>query len=97
MSYEGWAYAARTSDRDIFLAFFEKGCRRSQIRGAKLNGIYAAKWFDPRNGTWQDVGTGKLKSTVIGTIRLPDFPADNDWGLQLVYEGPIPPGERRIR
>src|SRR5450759_2488176 len=39
-SYEGWAYSARTPDRNIFLAYFEKGCPRSQIRGAKLNSLY---------------------------------------------------------
>ncbi len=97
LSYEGWAYAARTSDKNIFLAYFEKGCRRSQIRGAKLNSIYRAKWFDPRNGTWQDVGAGTLRSSVIGVIRLPDFPADADWGLQLTYVGPPPPNLPRQR
>ncbi len=94
LSYEGWAYAARTADRDIFLAYFEKGCKRSQVRGARLNSIYRAKWFDPRNGTFQDIGAGTLRSNVIGIIRLPDFPSDADWGLQLIYEGPVPPGQR---
>ena len=51
--YEGWAYCARTPDKNIFLAYFEKGCPRSQIRGARLNSLYRAQWFDPRNGTWQ--------------------------------------------
>ena len=34
--YEGWAYCARTPDKKIFLAYFEKGCPRSQMRGARL-------------------------------------------------------------
>ncbi len=97
LSYEGWAYAARTPDKNIFLAYFEKGCRRSQIRGARLNGIYRAKWFDPSNGAWQDAGAGTLQSSVIGILRLPDFPADAGWGLQFTYEGPAPPNQSRTR
>ena len=94
-SYEGWAYSARTPDRNIFLAYFEKGCLRSQIRGAKLNSLYRAEWFDPRNGTWQDAGNGTLRSSVIGIIMLPDFPANIDWGLRLTYTGPAPPPQGR--
>ena len=96
-SYEGWAYCARTADRNIFLAYFEKGCPRSQIRGAKLSSLYRAEWFDPRNGTFRDAGNRTVRSSVIGIIMLPDFPGDIDWGLRLTYSGPPPPqpGGRR--
>lgn len=87
-SYEGWAYAARTPDKNIFLAYFEKGCPRSRIRGARLNSTYRAQWYDPRDGSWQNVGDGTVRVSVIGIIMLPDFPADNDWGLRLAYQGP---------
>ena len=91
-SYEGWAYCARTPDKNIFLAYFEKGCPRSQVRGAKLNSIYRAEWFDPRKGTWQGIaGGGTLRSSVIGIVMLPDFPGDVDWGLRLTYAGPAHP------
>jgi hypothetical protein len=93
-SYEGWAYCARTPDREIFLAYFEKGCPRSQVRGARLNSIYKAQWFNPRDGAWRDVGGGTVRSSVIGIIMLPDLPEDNDWGLRLTYEGPAPPPQR---
>jgi Domain of unknown function (DUF5060)/Protein of unknown function (DUF4038)/Putative collagen-binding domain of a collagenase len=43
-----------------------------------------SKWFDPRAGTWQNVGGGTLRSSAIGTIRLPDYPDDTDWGLRLM-------------
>jgi hypothetical protein len=86
-SYEEWAYCARTPDRQIFLAYFEKGCPHSEIRGAKLNSSYRAEWFDPRTGAWVDAGTGTLRSSVIGTISLPAFPSDIDWGLRLTYIG----------
>jgi hypothetical protein len=96
-SYEGWAYCARTPDRDVFLAYFEKGAPRAQIRGARLNAAYRAQWFDPRRGTWQNAGSGVLQSSVIGIVTLPNFPGDNDWGLRLTREdtasrvGPAPP------
>jgi hypothetical protein len=91
-SYEGWAYCARTPDKEIFLLYFEKGCPRSQLRGAKLLGNYRAQWFDPRNGAWQDVGGGTLRSSIIGIFNLPAFPSDNDWGMRLTYvaQGPAP-------
>ncbi len=88
--YEGWAYAARTPDQEIFLAYFEKGCPRSLVRGAKVMSLYRARWFDPRAGTWSNVGSGVIAADNIGEIELPDFPSDMDWGLSLVYQGPAP-------
>jgi Protein of unknown function (DUF4038)/Domain of unknown function (DUF5060) len=82
-SYEGWAYCARTPDRDIFLAYFEKGCPKSEIRGAKLNTKYRAEWFDPRTGSFQAAGSGTLRSNMIGILTVPSFPSDADWALRL--------------
>jgi hypothetical protein len=90
LSYQGWAYCARTNDKNIFLAYFEKGCKKSQIRGARLNSLYGAQWFNPRNGTWQDVGNGTVISNKIGIIQLPDFPDEKDWGLRLIYLRRLP-------
>jgi hypothetical protein len=59
---------------------------RAQIRGAKLSGAYRVQWFDPRNGSWRNAGSGIARSNQIGIIELPDFPADTDWGLRLMYE-----------
>jgi hypothetical protein len=87
-SYEGWAYCARTPDKNIFLAYFEKGCPQSEIRSARPNSFYRAQWFDPRKGTWIDIGNGKLAASNTGVIKLPAFPADADWGLKLIYERP---------
>jgi len=88
LGYEGWAYCARTDDKQVFLAYFEKGCPQSQIRGARLNSRYRAQWFNPRDGTWLDAGKGKVFANKIGIIALPEFPGDADWGLRLSYEGP---------
>lgn len=95
-SYEGWAYCARTPDKELFLLYFEKGCPRSQVRGAKLKSAYRAQWFNPRTGAWVEASDAPLRSSVIGIIMLPDFPDENDWGLRLTYSGPLPPaGIRR--
>lgn len=88
--YEGWAYAARTADMRIFLAYFENGCPVSRVRGAIPMSNYRAQWFDPRLGVWSDVGDGVAQADNIGEIQLPDFPSATDWGLSLVYQGPSP-------
>jgi hypothetical protein len=63
------------------------------IRGARLNAIYRAQWFNPRDGTWMDVGAdGQLRSSKIGVIALPAVPEATDWGLKLVFAGSIPAG-----
>ncbi len=88
--FDGWAYASRTPDKEVFLAYFEQGCPTSLIRGARLRSVYRARWFDPRNGTWSDVANGTVESDIIGEIHLPDFPSNIDWGLSLVYERTLP-------
>lgn len=90
-SYDGWAYCARTPDKDIFLAYFERGAPQAQIRGAKLNTAYRARWFNPRDGSWKDAGV--LRSGVTGVIQLPPVPAGGDWGIQLIATGPGPAEE----
>jgi hypothetical protein len=87
--YEGWAYAARTPDKELYLAYFEKGCPRSLVRGAKPMAVYAAQWFDPRTGAWSNLPDGAVRSNNIGEIQLPEFPSDADWGLKLAYRGPV--------
>jgi hypothetical protein len=51
--------------------------------------MYRAQWFNPREGTWLDAGAGKLAANKIGIVVLPDFPGDADWGLRLIYDGPL--------
>jgi hypothetical protein len=79
--YEGWAYSAHTPEKDIILAYFEKGCPTSQVRAARPRTTYHAEWFDGRNGNWIDAG--ELHSDPNGVIQLPAFPSDLDWGLKL--------------
>jgi hypothetical protein len=83
-SYVGWAYCARTPAKDLFLAYFEKGCpNRSMVRGAQPYQTYKAEWFNPRTGQWSSAGNGQLKANVWGWITVPDYPSENDWGLKL--------------
>ena len=84
-SHEGWGYCARTPDKEIFMLYFEKGCPVGQVRGAKLQSLYRAQWFDPRTATWRDAGNGTLESNGSGVITLPDFPSDADWAMRLEH------------
>jgi hypothetical protein len=96
-AYEGWAYCARTANKDLFLAYFEKRCPRSQVRSAQLNSVYRAQWFDPCDESFPDAGEGRACSGKISIIMLPDYPTDIDWGLRLTCEGPAAPTSGRGR
>jgi len=83
--YSGWAYCARTPDRKLFLAYFEKDCPATNIiRGALPYAIYRADWFNPRNGEWSKAGDSDVVANNSGQISLPGLPSDGDWGLKLV-------------
>jgi hypothetical protein len=87
-SFEGWVYCARTDDKNIFLVYFENGCPQVQLRGARLNSVYDAQWFNPRDGSWINAGDGVLVSGKTGIIKLPPMPGSSDWGLKLIYKAP---------
>lgn len=85
-----WAYCARTAEKDLFLLYFEKGCRQATVSGALPNVKYKARWFNPRHGAWLYAGTGELTADASGKINLPKFPgnstkSETDWGLKLSY------------
>jgi hypothetical protein len=80
----GWAYCARTPEKDFFLVYFEKDYPAGgMIRGAVPFASYQAQWFNPRTGEWSKAGEDVLKANVWGWIRLPDFPSQDDWGFKL--------------
>jgi hypothetical protein len=87
LGYRGWAFCARTPERDFFLCYFEKDCPQPTVRGAVAHRTYRAQWFNPRTGSWRDAGSGRLVADMIGRIALPPLPADHDWGLRLTLEG----------
>ncbi len=86
----GWAYCARTDDRQLFLLYFEKDCPQATLSGASGGGRYEATWFNPRTGEWMKAGM--LDATDDGTLHLPAFPdgeakAKVDWALKLTLAG----------
>ncbi len=82
----GWAYCARTEEKDLFYLYFEKDCPKANLSGAISKGEYAARWFNPRIGIWRDAGV--LVADSAGVIDLPNFPGNfskshNDWAMKL--------------
>lgn len=78
----GWAYCARTPERDLFMVYFEAECPAVRLRGATYLGTYTARWFDPRTGTWGEPFS--LQASAECEIKLPPKPNDDDWALKLV-------------
>ena len=92
----GWAYCARTDDKQLFLLYFEKACPKPTLSGAIPGGRYETTWFNPRTGDWSRAGT--LKARADGTIPLTTFPGGSttskiDWALKLTVLAP--PGSSR--
>ena len=90
--YTGWAYCARTVNKDFILLYFENNCPRATVSGLTPKATYHARWFDPREGVWLAAGSGSLIAEPNGRIVLPPFPGDeerskNDWGLKLLKIG----------
>ncbi|UCG48648.1 MAG: DUF4038 domain-containing protein [Phycisphaerales bacterium] len=82
----GWAYCARTPDKEYFLLYFEKDCPKAVVSGALPGVKYAVRWFDPRTGRW--IVRRVLEADADGRIPLPDFPdggpkSETDWALKL--------------
>jgi hypothetical protein len=84
--YTGWAYCARTAEKDLFLLYFEKDCPKAVLSAALPGGRYRASWFDTRRGKWIDGSV--LTANPSGDIALPGFPdncdvSKTDWALKL--------------
>ena len=70
--FVGWACAARTDDKHLFMLYFEMACPRATLSGALPNAAYNATWFNPRTGQWQPAQT--LTANPKAQINLPPFP-----------------------
>jgi uncharacterized protein DUF4038/uncharacterized protein DUF5060/collagenase-like protein with putative collagen-binding domain len=84
--YTGWAYCARTEDKELFLLYFEKDCPQPSLAGALPDKSYHAQWFNPRTGKW--LRPTILRSNPNGKLSLPKFPenkskTETDWALRL--------------
>jgi hypothetical protein len=80
----GWAYGAKTAERDLFLLYFEKDCPPATLSGMLPDTNYRAQWFDPRIGQWSAAGdSGVLRANQSGSIQLPASPSTDDWALKF--------------
>lgn len=86
LSFDGWAYCARTKEKDLIMIYFEKGCPAKRLRSVHYDGIYTATWYDPRTGIWSDAGT-VIADPEERILQLPDKSTDDDWCLKLVLIG----------
>ena len=57
---------------------------QATLRGTLYERRYETRWFDPRTGEW--IEAGSLGSGPLCEIKLPPFPTDGDWALNLVLE-----------
>ena len=84
-----WAYCAGTKEKDLFLLYFEKGCKKATLFSGVAYGKYKADWFNPRTGQWTPVWPGTLTADAAGKIIFPNFPgnkqiSDTDWAMKLI-------------
>ena len=84
--FDGWAFCARTAEKDLVMIYYEFGCPADRIRSMKHDGIYQAQWFNPRNGEWLDAGT-LYASPLERILPLPPKPTEDDWCLKLKLMG----------
>lgn len=86
---EGWAYCARTPGKDLFMIYWERGyaettAPHSELRGARANQTYRARWFNPRSGEWIDAGVPLVDAWC--RVTLPKLPSSEDWAMSLTLE-----------
>ncbi|MCJ7551422.1 MAG: hypothetical protein MUQ30_17260, partial [Anaerolineae bacterium] len=79
---DGWAYCARTPERDLIMLYCETGAAQPYLRGAPANSNYVAQWFNPRTGAW--INAGVLTADAWCRIELPALPSGEDWAMKLV-------------
>jgi hypothetical protein len=85
--WTGWAYCAYTPDKEIFLAYFEKGvpAEGALFRNGTYGGRYRLMWYNPRTGEWLDRGE-TVQLDVRGVAVLPRLPDEHDWALKMILD-----------
>ena len=86
-----WAYCAATGQKDLFLLYFERGCKKATLSSGVAYGKFKAEWFNPRTGEWFGADGGTLNADAAGKIALPKFPgdkdiSDTDWAMKLIMK-----------
>jgi hypothetical protein len=73
---DGWSYMMRTPGKDFALLYFENRSVLPYLSGFMRNKSYEFRWFDPRNGEWENVV--EIESDKDGELKIPDFPDGKD-------------------
>lgn len=81
IGYEGWAFAARSANKDWFLVYLEKGVPEVTVRSLPRGSRWSLKWFNPRTGEW--TAAGKETANQLYKLKLPAPPTDDDWALSM--------------
>jgi hypothetical protein len=78
---EDHVQAARAKDGSFLIAYVPRGrpvaIRMDRLSGKKLQ----ARWYDPRKGTWHEIGA--YPNTGTGEFTCPSSGAQSDWVLVL--------------
>ncbi len=84
-----YRFAATRNEDGAYAFVYVPTGRAFSVDFTRLSGSEVrAWWFNPRDGSWSEIGNGTLDSDKIGIVHLPDFPGDTDWGLKLVLAAP---------
>jgi hypothetical protein len=83
---DGWSYMMCAPEKDFALLYFENECVLPYLSGFMKNESYKFRWFNPRNGEWEDVV--EIESDKDGELKLPDFPdgknpSVTDWAAKI--------------
>ena len=83
---DGWAYMMRTPRKDFALLYFENKCVLPYLSGFVEKESYKFRWFNPRNGKWEDIV--EIKSDEKGELEIPSFPdgkntSSTDWAAKI--------------
>jgi hypothetical protein len=89
---ENHVQAARAEDHSFLIAYLPQG-RPVRIHMDRISGKQVkARWYDPREGTWRDIGT--YANTGAREFAAPSQGAQSDWVLVLDDAGKGYPTER---
>jgi hypothetical protein len=88
VSESDYATAAKTSDGSVVVVYIPTE-RQFTVNMSSLNGPAKTRWFDPTNGTYQDVSSNPLPNSGAKPFTPPgkNHAGDGDWLLLLETSG----------
>jgi hypothetical protein len=84
---DGWSYMMCTPEKDFALLYFENKSQLPTLSGFKEETSYSFRWFDPRNGKWEE--SIIIKTDENGILQVPFFPdgknsSTTDWATKIL-------------